>query len=95
MGNNGETNMDLIKIKAIEERVFSNLNGMVDRAKETDKVIHALKEEVKTLRGQMINQDGTIDELKRQLALLQQQFYAKGSTSYSDNDGRDMADKDN
>jgi predicted nuclease with TOPRIM domain len=85
----------LIQIKAIEERMFQNMNGVIERLKVVEKQMADLVEENTRLKGNVVNQQSQVNELRRQLGLLQQQFYAKGTTSYSDSDGRDMADKGN
>ena len=83
--------IDVIKIQAIEKRVFQNLQGVLDQMKTMEKKMQVVTEENNVLKGQVIQQKIDIDELRRQLALLQQQFYAKGTTSYGDNGG--LADK--
>lgn len=90
-----ETDIKLLQIKAIEKRVFANLNGVLEQMKTMDKVMLQLSEENKTLKGNLVNMQNQIGELRKQLGLLQQQFYAKGTTSYSDSDGRELADKSN
>ena len=77
--------IDLIKIKAIEQRVFQNLSGVLEQQKTMEKLVQQQAEEIKALRGQLHSMDGTVGELRKQLSLLQQQFYAKGTTSYGDN----------
>jgi hypothetical protein len=54
-----------------------------------EKDLGEVKEAVETLLGQVRNLSNDVTELRRQLALLQQQFYAKGTTSYADNSGLD------
>ncbi len=78
--------IDVIKIKAIEERVFKNLNGVLDRMKTIESKINEIEHRLAAFKGHMIAQEDIVGELKKQLALLQQSFYAKGTTSYGDND---------
>ena len=72
--------LDIIKIKAIEERMFSNLRGVIDYNKAQEQEMQTLQQEIIVLKGHVVSQNKDIEELRRQLALLQQNFYAKGST---------------
>lgn len=74
-----------VKLKAMEQTVFRNMKTTLDDNKDTREKVNELVELVNTLNGNQITLRGEVAELRRQLGLLQQQFYAKGTTSYGDN----------
>ena len=69
-------------VLASEEVQRKNLLATIQHANETRKMIQELGVIVDALQNQVITQNGTIQQLRNQLASLQQQFYQKGTTSY-------------
>lgn len=85
MGNNGESDINLVKMQSIEKVVYRNVKGIGDRCKLLEFNVEKLKESNKTLLAHIHSLEGTIEQMKKQLSVLQQQFYAKGTVSYGDN----------
>ena len=73
-------------IKASEEVQVRNLKSMMEFTNSTRKMVLELREVINSLQNKMIAMDTQNEERRMQLANLQQQFYLKGTTSYSDSD---------
>jgi uncharacterized coiled-coil protein SlyX len=73
-------------ILASEDVQRKNIQVAVQYGNETRKMVRELGVIVDALQNQVITQNKTVDQLRLQLANLQQQFYAKGSTSYHTED---------
>lgn len=69
-------------VLASEEVQRKNLKVAIQHGNETRKMVRELGAIVDALQNQIITQNKTVEQLRLQLANLQQQFYAKGSTSY-------------
>ena len=70
-------------IKASEEVQVRNLKSMMEFSNDTRKVVLELREIIDSLQNRMIAMNTLIDQQRIQLANLQQQFYAKGTVSYT------------
>ena len=77
--------MNLIKMKAIEDVMYRNVRGINERCKVLEKQDQGLTEAIQMLLGHIHSLKGDLDEMRKQLTSLQQQFYAKGTVSYGDN----------
>jgi len=60
---------------------------MVEYTNQTRKMVLELSKIVDALQNKMISQDKLYQQMRKQLASLQQEFYRKGSVSYSDGEG--------
>jgi hypothetical protein len=69
-------------VLASEEVQRKNLLSAIQHGNETRKMIRELGTIVDALQNQVITQNKTVEQLRLQLANLQQQFYLKGTTSY-------------
>jgi hypothetical protein len=70
-------------ILASEEVQRKNIKVAVAYGNETRKMVLELGKIVDALQNQLITQSNTIQQLRLQLATLQQQFYSKGTVSYT------------
>jgi hypothetical protein len=77
---------ELEKVQAAEEVTRRNVTAVIQHANETRKMVLELKLMVDTLQNNMLNLKKLHDQQRHQLALLQQQFYLRGTTSYADGD---------
>jgi hypothetical protein len=77
---------ELEKVQAAEEVTRRNVTAVIQHANETRKMVLELKLMVDTLQNNMLNLKKLHDQQRHQLALLQQQFYQRGTTSYADGD---------
>lgn len=70
-------------ILASEEVQRKNINVAVQYGNETRKMVRELGVIVNALQNQVITQNKETQQLRLQLANLQQQFYNKGTVSYT------------
>jgi len=73
-------------VLASEEVQRKNLLTVIEFGTETRKMVKELLIMVDALQNRMMMQDKKLDQYRLQLAALQQQFYAKGTTSYNDSE---------
>lgn len=71
-------------IKASEEVQVRNLKSMMEFTNETRKMVLELAARMEALQNKMIAMDEQGKTRAMQLANLQQEFYRRGTTSYSD-----------
>jgi uncharacterized coiled-coil protein SlyX len=79
------TEKDKHIVLASEEVQRRNYQTIIESQKEHRKALIELKTMVDSFQSVFINQQKEINELRRQLGLLQQKFYAAGTTSYANN----------
>ena len=77
---------ELENVKASEEVTRRNVQMVVQFSKETRALVNEQQERINTLQGNLMNAMNQLNETRGQLALLQQQFYSRGTTSYADGD---------
>jgi hypothetical protein len=77
---------ELEKVQASEETIRRNVKAVIEFSNETRKGVLELKTIVDALQNNMINLQKQFNETKKQLAILQGEFYKRGSTSYSNGD---------
>ena len=77
---------ELENVKASEEVTRRNVQMVVQFSKETRALVIEQQERINTLQGNLMNAMNQLNETRGQLALLQQQFYSRGTTSYADGD---------
>lgn len=70
-------------ILASEEVQRKNIGVAVAHGNETRKMVLELGKIVDALQNQVIVQANQLTQLRNQLATLQQQFYSKGTVSYT------------
>jgi len=73
-------------IKASEEVQVRNLKSMMEFTNATRKMVLELAARIELLQNKMIAMDQQNDQRRMQLATLQQEFYKRGTTSYSDSE---------
>ena len=78
---------ELEKVKASEEVTRRNVQAVIQHSNETRKALLELREMFDALQGNVMNMQKLQEEQRKQLAALQQQFYARGSVSYSNGEG--------
>ena len=71
-------------IRASEEAIKRNVQMILDYTNETRKMLLELRMLFDNLQGHVINQRTELQELRRQLALVQQKIYASGTVEYED-----------
>jgi ribosomal protein L6P/L9E len=71
-------------ILASEKVQVQNTQACIDFSNETRKLFRELEEKVTRLENNFLNVQALMEQQKKQLAMLQQQFYTKGSVSYQD-----------
>ena len=71
-------------ILASEKVQAQNIQTNIDFSNETRGLVRGLEEKVMRLENTILSFQALMDQQKKQLAALQQQFYAKGSVSYQD-----------
>ncbi len=71
-------------VLASEEVQRNNIETVIKFNEETRKMVLEVLKMVDALQNRMMMHDKTMDQFRTQLAALQQQFYAKGTTSYND-----------
>lgn len=72
------------KVKASEEVTRRNVQSVVQFTNDTRKMVIELRANMDAIQNKMLALNKMLDENRRQLSLLQQQFYAKGTVSYND-----------
>lgn len=77
---------ELEKMRAMERVVTGNVESGMMFAEETRKMIIELKIMFDALQRNVMNMKVQQDQTRTQLTNLQQQFYARGTTSYADGD---------
>jgi predicted RNase H-like nuclease (RuvC/YqgF family) len=77
---------ELENVKAVEEVTRRNVESGIQFANDTRRMVLELRNMFDALQSNVMNMKAEQDQLKSQLANLQQQFYARGSVSYSDDD---------
>lgn len=65
--------------KVFEDTIRNNLNTVIDFSNDTRNQIKESRKEVKALSNMVITQSKTIEQLKKQLAVIQQKLYSGGS----------------
>lgn len=65
-----------------------NAESMILFSQDTRKMVKELRVMFDALQKNVMNMHKQLNETRNQLALLQQQFYARGTVSYSDGDKR-------
>lgn len=78
---------DVEKVKASEEVNRRNIQAVIQHSNMTRKMLLELKTIVDALQNNMIAQSKQLAEMRKQLAILQQEFYKRGTTSYSNDNG--------
>jgi hypothetical protein len=77
---------DLQNMKAMERVVRKNIESGMAYTENTRKMILELKVMFDALQANVMNMKAQQDQVRAQLTNLQQQFYARGTTSYADGD---------
>jgi hypothetical protein len=77
---------DLENMKAMERVVKKNIDSSIEYTENTRKMILELRIMFDALQANVMNMKAQQDQMREQLSNLQQQFYARGSTSYADGD---------
>jgi hypothetical protein len=72
------------KVKASEEVTYRNVQSVIQFTNETRKMVLELRTNMDAIQNKMLALNSLLDENRKQLSLLQQQFYAKGTVSYND-----------
>ena len=83
-GNNDPQAGEREAIKASEDVQVRNLNSMMLFSNETRKIVLELAARLESLQNKMIAMEEQGKVRAMQLANLQQEFYRRGTTSYSD-----------
>lgn len=65
--------------KAFEEVTKRNVQASIDFGNETRKMVRELEIKIQNLENLIINKDGIIKELQKQVAFLQQKMYTGGT----------------
>lgn len=78
---------ELEKVQASEEVGRRNALAVLAQLDVLRKAILEMAVRIDTLQKNMMNQQQLFEQQRMQLAKLQQQFYARGSTSYSNGEG--------
>lgn len=73
-------------VKAMEEVTRRNVESGMVFAENTRKMVLELKHMFDALQRNVMNMKVQQDQIRNQLTNLQQQFYARGTTSYADGD---------
>lgn len=73
-------------VKAMEEVTRRNVESAIQFGNDTRKMVLELSRMFDALQANVMNMKRDLDQTKNQLATLQQQFYARGTTSYADGD---------
>lgn len=73
-------------MKAMERVVKKNIDSSIEYTENTRKMILELRIMFDALQANVMNMKAQQDQMREQLSNLQQQFYARGSTSYADGD---------
>ena len=77
---------ELENVKAVEEVTRRNVESGMQFANDTRKMVLELRIMFDALQRNVMNMKAQQDQVRSQLANLQQQFYARGSVNYSDGD---------
>ena len=77
---------ELEKMRAMERVVKGNVDSGMMFAVATRKMVNELSNMFDILQKNVMIMKKELDQLRDQLAKLQQQFYARGTTSYADGD---------
>jgi predicted RNase H-like nuclease (RuvC/YqgF family) len=75
---------ELENVKAAEETVRRNVNMIRDFANQTRKMMLELTTMFDALQNNVIQMKAEQDQLRVQVANLQQEFYSKGTVSYTE-----------
>ena len=73
-------------VKAMEEVTRRNVESGIQFANDTRKMVKQLGIMFDALQKNVMNMKAQQDQIREQLTNLQQQFYARGTTSYADGD---------
>ena len=73
-------------IRASEEVQVRNLTSIAEFSQDTRKMVREVDNVVTALQNKMIAMSAQLDQQRKQLAALQQQFYSKGTVSYTGDD---------
>lgn len=79
-------------VLASEEVQTRNITSMMIFGNETRKMIKECVVIINALQNRMISQKTEIDELRRQLSILQGEFYKRGTVSYTGDSVGDSKD---
>lgn len=77
---------ELENVKAAEEATRRNVQSGIQFANDTRKMVLELSRQFGALQANVMNMKNQQDQIREQLTKLQQQFYARGTTSYADGD---------
>ena len=77
---------ELENVKAVEEVIRRNINSMMEFSNATRKMVLEQQKMFDALQANVMNMHNQFNQMREQLTNLQQQFYARGSTSYADGD---------
>lgn len=78
---------ELEKVKAAEETGRRNALAVLSQLSLCQKAIVEMGMRLDSLQANYLNQQKLFEQQRMQLARLQQEFYARGSTSYSNGEG--------
>lgn len=78
---------ELEKVKASEETTRRNALAVIGQLDMCMKAIKEVRNRLDVLQNHFMNQQKLFEQQRMQLARLQQEFYARGSTSYSNGEG--------
>ena len=65
--------------KAFEETTTSNVRAAIDYTKKTRETVEKLKEKIKHLENTVLTYNAKVEELTRQLAIIQAKLYVGGT----------------
>lgn len=65
--------------KVFEENTTTNVKATVQHSNETRKMVRTLEARIQTLENMILTQNGVIEQLKKQIAFIQQRLYAGGT----------------
>ena len=71
-------------VKSSEEATRRNVEMVIQFSNDTRQMVLELRKLFDNLQNHVMNHHADLGQLREQLAMLQQQFYARGTTSYSD-----------
>lgn len=77
---------ELENVKASEEVTRRNILSGMAFAEDTRRMVQELAVMFDALQRNVMNMKAQQDQIRMQLTNLQQQFYARGTTSYADGD---------
>lgn len=75
---------ELQSVLASEEVTRRNIESVIQFSQDTRKMVRELLVMFDALQNNVMNMKSDVDELRRQLAILQQQNCSKGTVNYGD-----------